>query len=190
VWAIIAGVLSLLLAYLFDWISLKKTRGSKQVIILFVIGLQIYALLAASWGTSRFSLPSALSILGWALAALSLLLLLYSLFVELPLAETYSKPSAGQQLVTRGTYALVRHSWLLCYVVFLASLTLATRSTVLLYAAPIWVCICLFHVVIQDRLLFPRMFAQYPHYRRETPMLIPNRNSIAACFRTLRARGA
>jgi protein-S-isoprenylcysteine O-methyltransferase Ste14 len=59
----------------------------------------------------------------------------------------------------------------------------------LLYAAPIWVFICLLHVVIQDRLLFPRMFAQYPDYKRETPMLIPNKSSIAACLRTLKARG-
>jgi hypothetical protein len=41
------------------------------------------------------------------------------------------------------------------------------------------------HVTIQDRFLFGKMFPEYKDYRRETPMLIPNRKSIVAFVRTI-----
>lgn len=162
-WAVIAGVFAFLIAYLFDWVSMRKIPGGKQVIALFVVGLHSYALVAAYWGVSRFSLPSAFSVLGWFLLPFSLLLLLYSLFLELPLAQTYSQAGVGQRLVTSGTYALVRHPWVLWYIIFLACLVIATRS---------------------------KVFSGYPHYQGQTPMLIPTRRSIAACLRTSKAREA
>ena len=189
-WAVIAGVFAFLIAYLFDWVSMRKIPGGKQVIALFVVGLHSYALVAAYWGVSRFSLPSAFSVLGWFLLPFSLLLLLYSLFLELPLAQTYSQAGVGQRLVTSGTYALVRHPWVLWYIIFLACLVIATRSIVLLYAVPIWVFMAVLHVVVQDRFFFPKVFSGYPHYQGQTPMLIPTRRSIAACLRTSKAREA
>ena len=189
-WAVIAGVLGFLVAYLFDWVSLRRIPGGKQAIALSVVGLHSYALVAACWGVTRFSLPSAFSVLGWFLLPISLVLLLYSLFLELPYAKTYSQAGVGQRLVTSGTYALVRHPWVLWYVILLAFLIIATRSTVLLYAVPAWVFMAVMRVVVEDRFFFPKMFPDYPQYQQQTPMLIPTRSSIATCLRTLKAREA
>ncbi len=46
------------------------------------------------------------------------------------------------------------------------------------------------YVSVRDRFFFPRMFPDYPQYQRQTPMLIPTRESISACFSTLKAREA
>jgi hypothetical protein len=46
------------------------------------------------------------------------------------------------------------------------------------------------YVVIQERYFLPQMFPDYPEYKRQTPMLIPNRRSIAACLKTLKLKEA
>lgn len=188
--ALVAGIISFLIAYLFDWASLKRVPGGKQVVAFFVVALHGYALYAACWGVERFYLPVALSWLGWFLLPISIMLLIYSLFIELPVAKTYASLGVGDRLVTTGTWALVRHPGVLWYALGLVSLLLATRSTVLLICTPVWVFMDVIHVLVQDRFFFPRMFPDYHRYRGQTPMLIPTRESIGACLKTLRTREA
>jgi len=38
VWAVIAGVLSFLVAYLFDWVSMRRIPGGKQAMAFSVVG--------------------------------------------------------------------------------------------------------------------------------------------------------
>jgi len=45
-------------------------------------------------------------------------------------------------------------------------------------------------VAIQDRFFFGRMFEGYNTYRRQTPMLVPNRRSISAFISSLKQAGA
>ena len=190
-WALIAGVVGFLIAYLWDWISIKGIQGGKQVIAFLVIAIHGFALYAAIWVyVGRFALPVALSWVGWFLLPVSVILLCYSLWIELPFARTYLKAEGSDKLVTTGTYALVRHPWMLWYILTLTFLLLATRSQILLIAAPVWVVMGIIHVVVQDRYFFPRMFPDYNRYKQQTPMLIPNRRSIAACVKTLRAKEA
>jgi hypothetical protein len=40
-------------------------------------------------------------------------------------------------------------------------------------------------VWVQDRVYFPELFPGYSQYRHETPMLIPTRESITKCLKTL-----
>lgn len=136
--ALVAGILSFLIIYLFDWASIKRVPGGKQAIAFLFLALQGYALYAA-WGVERFSLPAGISWLGCFLLPISIVLLLYSLLLEIPFAKTYSD---------------------------------------------------VLYVSVRDRFFFPRMFPDYPQYRRQTPMLIPTRESISACFSTLKAREA
>ena len=185
-WALLSGVIGFLIAYLFDWASIKRVPGGKQVIIFLFVALQGYALYAACWGVSQFYMPVAISWLGWFLLPISVTLLSYSLFMEIPFTKTYLKSATGDQLVTTGTYALVRHPWILWYALTLASLLLATQSKVLLIATPVWVMMGIIRVVIQDRYFFPHMFPHYPRYKEQTPMLIPTRGSIAACIKTFK----
>jgi len=179
-------------AYLWDWASIKKISGGKQGIALLVVAIHGYAIYAACWGVGvdRFALPAAVSWLGWSLLPIAAILLIYSWFIELPSAKTYVQPGVGSELVTTGTWALTRHPGVLWYALGLVALLLATRSTVLLFCAPVWIAMDIVHVVMEDVYFFPRMFPDYPQYKQQTPMLIPTRRSIAACLKTLRAKEA
>jgi len=69
---------------------------------------------------------------------------------------------------------------------FMLSLIPISRSSLLLTAAPIFIGLDIALVVIQDKIIFGRMFAGYRNYRRETPMLLPNKKSFSAFLRSLR----
>jgi protein-S-isoprenylcysteine O-methyltransferase Ste14 len=59
----------------------------------------------------------------------------------------------------------------------------------MLIAAPIWLFLDIVLVAVQDRYFFGRMFAGYDNYRRQTPMLIPNRRSLSAFINSLKQTG-
>jgi protein-S-isoprenylcysteine O-methyltransferase Ste14 len=183
---IIIGVLGFLVAPLFEVASIKRIPGAKQCVGVFAAGLVTYAMVITCLKSDRLGLPLWLTSLGWILLLMSLLLVAYSLFINLPLRQTYISSGVEDRLVKTGTYALVRHPAVLWYALLLLSLILVSKAKLLLVASPIWLLMDTLYVFVQERLLFTKMFAGYDDYRRETPMLIPNRKSIGACIRTLR----
>ncbi len=180
------GVLGFLVAYLFDVFSLKRMPRAKQGAGIVAVGLIGYATLMVCLKSERLVLPAWLTWLGWALLSVAFSLLVYSLFINLPFRKTYVMSGVGDELIRTRTYALVRHPGVIWYALLLISLILVSQSKGLLIASPIWFLIDVLHVIIQDKFFFGKMFADYEDYRRETPMLIPNRKSITACLRTLR----
>jgi protein-S-isoprenylcysteine O-methyltransferase Ste14 len=180
------GVLGFLVAPLFEVASMKRIPGAKQCVGVFAAGVVTCAMVMVCLKSERLELPLWLTSLGWVLLLLSLFLVAYSLFINLPLRQTYIASGVGDRLVKTGTYALVRHPGVLWYALLLLSLTLVSKAELLLIAAPVWLSLDLLYVFVQEKFLFRRMFAGYDDYRRETPMLIPSRKSIAACIRTLR----
>jgi protein-S-isoprenylcysteine O-methyltransferase Ste14 len=180
------GVLGFLVAYLFDVVSLKRIPGAKQGVGIVVVALIGYATLMACFESERLALPIWLTWLGWAILSVSVPLLVYSLFINLPFRKTYVVSGVGDRLIRTGTYALVRHPGVSWYALLLVSLILVSRSKLLLIASPIWLAMDILHVIIQDKFFFGKMFKDYDDYRRGTPMLIPSRRSISACLRTLR----
>ena len=91
----------------------------------------------------------------------------------------------GKKLVKTGTYALVRHPGVLWLGLLLSSLVLISRSRLLFIATPVWLLMDVLYVWRQDELFFGRMFPGYEACREETPMLIPTRQSILRCWRSL-----
>ena len=165
---------------------MKRIPGAKPCVGVLAAGLVICAMVMVCLKSDRLGLPLWLSSLGWVLLLMSLLLVAYSFFINLPLRQTYIASGVGDRLVTTGTYALVRHPGVLWYALLLLSLVLVSRAKLLLIAAPVWLSMDILYVFVQEKFLFTKMFVGYDDYRRETPMLIPNRKSIAACIRTLR----
>jgi protein-S-isoprenylcysteine O-methyltransferase Ste14 len=141
-------------------------------------GLVVYATVAISLSETKLALPDWLVIIGWPLLITSLYLLIYSLFINLPFRKTYLATGVGDRLVTSGLYTLVRHPWLHSFSLLMISLLLISQSNLLLVAIPLWIVLNILLVIIQDRFFFSRMFPGYRDYRRQTPMLIPNRKSI------------
>jgi protein-S-isoprenylcysteine O-methyltransferase Ste14 len=182
---IVIGAVSFLIIHCFDIISLKRIPKAKPNIWILGCGLLIYSLTMICFAPSKLLLPMWPTWLGWALFSISLLLLIYSLFINLPFRKIYVATGVGDKLITTGLYALVRHPWVHCFTILLLSLVLVSRSSLLLIASPIWILLYILLVVIQDKFLFGRMFDGYDTYRQETPMLLPNRRSVNAFIRTL-----
>lgn len=171
---------------MFDLASLRRNARAKLVAGLAALGMVGYATAMVCLSPNRVDLPDWATWSGWVLMPVSLFLLIYSLFIDLPPRKTYVEPGVGEELVKTGTYALVRHPGVLWYLLFLISLLLISGAKLMLIAAPVWFFMDVLYVTVQDKFLFGKMFHGYEDYRQETPMLVPSRKSIGACFRTLR----
>lgn len=187
---IILGVCSFLVAYWFDFVSFKKIPLAKLILGGAAGFLGIYSLAMVCLRTERLNLPGYLSFLGWFLLFISAFLLSFSLFWEIPLRKTYLAKGVGDKLIKTGTYALVRHPGVIWFTLFLIALLLVSRSKLLLIAAPIWIFMDILYVFVQEKFYFSRMFPGYGEYKKETPMLIPTRKSLASFWRTLGKRGS
>ena len=176
------GGLGFLVIHAFDIVCLKRIPIAKIFTWISGSGLLVYAIIMVSLGPEKLPLPSWATWSGWILLSISLFLLMYSLFINLPFRKTYVDTGVGDNLIKTGLYALVRHPGVHWLTVLMLSLFLASGSKLLLIASPIWILLDILLVYIQDRFVFGRMFAGYNKYRRETPMLIPNKESINACI--------
>ena len=170
---------------------MKKSLGANTLALPAVVwcigsGLLIYSLVMICRYPVKIELPAWSVWLGWGVLAVSASLLIHSLFVSLPFRKTYVDTGVGDKLVKTGLYALVRHPGILWFPLFMLSLIPISRSSLLLIAAPTFISLDIVLVFIQDRFIFGRMFHGYERYRRETPMLLPNRKSVGAFLRSLR----
>ena len=181
------GVLGFIAVHLFDIVSLKKIpSGAKPCVWVIGSGLMAYSLIMLCLQSNNLPLPVWSTWLGWGLLTLSLFLLVYSLFVNLPFRKTYVTPGVGDKLITTGLYSLVRHPGVMWFVLFILSLILVSKSSSLLIAAPIFILLDTVLVIVQDKFFFVRMFDGYKQYQRETPMLVPNWRSLNTFIKGLR----
>jgi protein-S-isoprenylcysteine O-methyltransferase Ste14 len=187
---IVLGGLGFLSVQLLDIVSLKRIPGVKPLTMLVGNGLLVFSIIMLCLSPDKLALPVWSSWLGWALLPISLFLLIYSLYIKLPFAKTYVATGVGDRLITSGLYALVRHPGVHWFTLLMVTLILVSRSRLMLIAAPIWVLLDIVLVAIQDRFFFGRMFAGYENYRRQTPMLIPNRRSLSAFINSLKQTGS
>ncbi len=182
---ILLGVAAFAVALAFDWASWRRIPGLKPLLGLTAVALFCLALWWTLSTPARFAWPCELVAVGWVLLALGTLLLVFSLFLEIPFATTYAKQGVGDMLVRTGTYALVRHPGVLWFGIWVLGCVLASRSRLMLVAGAIWFACDALYAWLQELLLFPRMFPDYPAYQAETPMFVPTARSIGRCVRTL-----
>lgn len=182
------GVAAFAMALAFDWASWRRLSGLKPLLGLAATMTFGAALVWTLMTPGRYDWPGWLVALGWAPTVVGGTLLVYSLFLELPFAYTYAHAASGDELVKTGTYALVRHPGVLWFGVWMTGCVLVSRSRLLLRAGAVWWAADIVLVWLQEALFFERMLPGYAAYRRETPMLVPTRQSVARCWRTLRWR--
>jgi protein-S-isoprenylcysteine O-methyltransferase Ste14 len=183
---IIIGVIGFVVVHLFDLVALRGIPRLKPIIWCIGSGLLIYSLVMICRYPVKIELPDWSVWLGWGVLTVSLFLLIHSLFISLPFRRTYVDTGVGDKLVRTGLYALVRHPGIMWFPLFMLSLIPISRSSLLLIAAPLFIALDIVLVVIQDKFIFGRMFHGYDSYRRETPMLLPNKKSFSAFLRSLR----
>ena len=181
------GAIGFTVVHIFDFVSLKRIPKLKPVIWAAGSGLLIYALVMLCLSPEKLVLPVWLTVVGWVVLGLSGVFLIHSLFIKLPFRKTYVAEGVGDELITSGPYALVRHPGVIWFTLFMLSLIPVSRSTILLIAAPVFIAIDILLVFLQDKFVFGRMFNGYKDYRRETPMLLPNRKSLGAFLHSIRS---
>src|SRR3990172_4495638 len=180
------GCLGFLVIHLLDIVSLKRAPVVKPFVAILGFGSLVYAIVRIGLQPEKLPFSPGYVWFGGALLAISVSLLVYSLFLNLPFRETYIAKGVGGRLVTTGLYALVRHPGVHWFVLFMVSSILVSRSSLMLTAALIFIGLDIVLVFVQDRFIFDRMFAGYDLYRRGTPGLVPNRHSVNAFLNSLR----
>ena len=185
---IILGCLGFLIVHLFDIFALKRVPGAKPFTWFLGCGVLVYAVVMISLQSNTLILPAWSTWLGLALLTISFALLLCALFVNLPFIKTYFATGVPDDLVKTRLYALARHPGVMWFILVICALILVSRSSLLLIAAPIFILLDIVLVYCQDKFFFGRMFDSYDTYRIETPMLIPNRESLNAFKNSLKQK--
>jgi len=185
---IIVGVIGFAAGLAADFASLRRWTYVKPFAWLAASLLLGYAHVSVALSPEKLALPGWTPWVGWPCLLLGAALMVYSLYLELPAAQTYVRDTDAQAVVQAGTYALTRHPGALWYALLLIGLVLASRSRLALWAAPVWFAMELLWVWIEDRFIFERVIAGYGEYKKTTPMLIPSRASLARCWQTLPLR--
>jgi protein-S-isoprenylcysteine O-methyltransferase Ste14 len=179
------GIGAFLFFIIYDINSVTKKRqlfgGS------FFIGFVLLIISTVGIVTSSLDQTAAgnLGIVYFSLAALFLILLIYTLFMAIPFKETYIKAGNKPAVCESGVYALCRHPGVLWFTGFYFFTWLALPSPLLLAAAAIFSILNIVYVIFQDRWTFMLAFENYNEYKRTTPFLIPNLGSIKKCMRTI-----
>ena len=182
---IVLGSTAFLFLFLFDIFTLREEQFKKKVFGLIGVGLLIYSAIMLTIVSPKISFPLSIKLsagLGW---FISLCLLIYSLFLELPFVKTYGKKEHNNKLVDTGTYALCRHPGVLWFGFMFFFFFLLTGAKLIFVAGLIWTGLDVMHVYIQEKLFFPKMFPEYSLYIKQTPMLIPTIYSIKKCISTI-----
>jgi len=180
------GALGFLVALLFDHPRIERSRWAKLTIGVVAFSALGYAVGAAASHPSKFTFPSAVAGVGWALAGIFLILFVYSVFIEIPFRQAYLGAQNGTRLVDTGTYAMSRHPGVLWAALALVFLVVATGSKILLIATPLWILMDLAWAYIEDRFYFPTTFPGYGDYQNEVPMFIPTASSIRKAAKSIR----
>jgi len=183
---IAVGSLGFLIIHLFDIVAIKKIPRAKPIIWSAGSILLVYALVMLSLQSNTLPLPLWSVGVGWILFGTAFVIFIYALFINLPFRKTYIASGAGDKLVRNRLYTLVRHPGVLFFTLVLLSLILISHSYLLLIATPVFILLDIVLVVIQDKFFFVRMFDDYNSYKKITPMLLPNRQSITAFINSIK----
>ena len=179
------GCLAFIILLIFD---LNKIFFFHKIVnFCFATGLALLAMstigiLMGNYASFEVSLPFRL--LFCALAIISLLLLVYSLFFWLPFGGTYIDVNQGNTVVDTGMYALCRHPGAIWVGFFYLFLWLASGKMMMFGAGIVWTIMNTMLVYVEDRWIFPKTLVGYDNYKTVVPFLIP---SFRTCKKKLLA---
>lgn len=170
------GILGFISLLIFDFMSINNRIFIKYFFAFLGLGLIVYSTIELFGVRSDFFISDSIRIVSFIFAIIFMVLLIYSVFIEVG-GNTYKK-FAEPELVTNGTYSLVRHPgviWLFMAYLFLA---IFSENIYLLITAITWTIVNTIYVIIQEKYILVRLFPAYNDYIETTPMIIPNFQSI------------
>ncbi len=175
---IIYAAAAFLLFFLYDINGATKNHALLRS--LFAIGMTM--LIGSTVGIIALSTAHAyeLTPVFAAAAAVMLGLLIYTLFFELPFKGAYV--DGRPPLCSSGMYALCRHPGILWLGFMYGALYGALPCALTAAAAILFTTLDVLYALFQDLWTFPKIFAEYGAYRKTTPFLIPNPDSVKRAF--------
>jgi protein-S-isoprenylcysteine O-methyltransferase Ste14 len=171
-----------------DWAAVRDLYKTRPLFLSAAGVTFIFGWVGVMQSPAQVDLPNGMTILGWIGLLVFAVLLIYSLFIEIPLRATYIDGGVDAPLVTTGTYALCRHPGVLWFAGLVISMLLINPSNTTLLAGMTWLSVDTLLVLVEDIYFFPRMFPTYSTYQSSTPFLLPNRHSLRRCLDTLPIR--
>jgi protein-S-isoprenylcysteine O-methyltransferase Ste14 len=120
--------------------------------------------------------PPLLIILKLGALALSVGLLVYSVFIETApgaAAGVSARLKTERTAVTKGSYGVVRHPGFWWFLLLQISVIWLTAHKDIIIIAAGLVSMNFFLILMEDRWIFPRIFSNYDEYTQLVPMLIP-----------------
>ena len=172
-WCILTAFFSFFSLFLYD---LFQVRGSRVYTRLFSI-IGYGGLFLSHFFLGVLCIPAAeadaASIPAMVFGAVFLVLLFYSLFVEIPLKGTFENRDE-RKVYTSGTYGLNRHPGFLWFALFQICLMILFRRTEVYLFSSISVFFNFILILAEDLWLFPRIFTDYGEYRKKVPFLVPD----------------
>lgn len=120
----------------------------------------------------------------WILALLFVALLGFTLFLALPVRDSYAAPGKHRPVYDAGVYTLCRHPGVLWQAGFCLCLWLAAGFPA--YAALSYSVLNLALVTYEDYYVFPQILSGYGEYKRSVPFLIPTQESVKRCLKHYR----
>lgn len=184
--ALCLGCCGFLCYFFYDVNSIRKVAGWMGT--LFMAGtLLIAAATGILFWKSRSVIFRAPADLLWTAGGVFFLcLLVYTLFFALPFETTYVEESRYREAYTEGMYALCRHPGVLWFAGFYLCTAGLWKSREGILFSVIMVLLNLLYIWFQDVYSFPRTFSNYQEYKKSTPFLIPDSESIGRCRSTWR----
>lgn len=116
------------------------------------------------------------NIIGIIISVLALCYTIYALFFALDFNNTYVKDEF--KIVDTGLYALCRHPGFYGLLGIYIGLYLGYQTNELLDMLIVYNLLNFLYILLEDRIIFMRLFSNYDDYKKEVPFLIPNKNSI------------
>ncbi len=182
---ILTGSTAFALIAIYDWAQMREHTWLKPLFFLSAAAL-VFGIAGV------LSAPSEKEFVLWLRVAagiglvIFLLLLIYSVLIEIPLKIKRIKHKTGSNsiLIDTGTYTLTRHPGVLWFGGAAVCMILLHPTVLALSASIIWTALDVLLVWVEDRFFFPNTFPGYTEYKMRTPFLIPNRSSLLQCLAT------
>ncbi|MDO4393984.1 MAG: hypothetical protein Q4C80_06180 [Bacillota bacterium] len=167
-----------------DWKLKKKWLNASFVLGVTLLIISTVWMCVLGEGHSVLSKYPGMAV--WVVCALSLFAQVYSLFFSFNCDEAYAGggESESRYPCTVRMYALCRHPGVLFFIILYVGLALVTNMS---FTGVVVLCILnILLIIFEDMLVFPAIFNGYDEYKRGTPFLLPNMNSICKCINDFR----
>ena len=157
---------------------IQISRKKYIIIPLSILGYLgvFFTLLVMTLDYPLFPVPLYILTIKFALVLIFLILLVYVLFAEIPFSSQY-RQNDERTVINYGSYGIVRHPGFHCFLLLIGALNLLPLQLEYLLISLYIILLNFMLILIEDLILFPKIFKNYHSYKLKVPFLIPRLQS-------------